>query len=608
MKNVNYPWGTFTSHNFHTYLLLKPGTDYKEVEKKFDQYTEKYVIPEAKQYMQIGSMDDFKKAGNNLEYSMTPLTKLHLYSDYTYELSPPGNIRYVYIFSAVALLILLIACINFTNLTTARSANRAKEVGIRKVLGTQRKNLVTQFITESTLISVLSLVIAVVLAWFVLPLFNDIAGKSMQVNILFSPMILPVLIVLPFAVGLLAGSYPAFYLSAFRPIQVLKGKIQQGSKSAGLRSLLVVFQFATSIFLIIATIIIFRQLNFIQTKNLGFNKEQVLVINDTWVLKKNAEVFKDEVTRMPGVISGTLSGFLPVSQSSRNDNTYSKEAVMDSKNGINMQTWTVDYDYLKTMGIELKSGRNFSKDFGTDSTAAIINETTAKFLGYDDPVGKKLYTFAKANQPVVYTIIGVVKNFNFESLRQDVGPLTFLLGSSTGQDSFKIKTENASSLIKNIEAKWKSLAPEMPFSYRFMDESFERMYSAEKRVGKIAMIFSILAILIACLGLFGLAAFVAEQRTKEIGIRKVLGASVNGIVGLLSKDFVRLVLIAFILSAPLAWWAMNSWLQDFAYRINISWWIFLLAIAIALFIALATISFQAIKAAIANPVKNLRTE
>ena len=608
MKNVEYQWGTFTSHNFHTYLLLKPGADYKALENKFGQFIEKYVVPEAKQYMQINSIEDFKKAGNSIEYSLMPLTKLHLYSDRSYELGTPGNIQYVYIFSAVALFILLIACINFMNLTTARSANRAKEVGIRKVLGTERKKLMTQFLTESSLMAWLSLILGVIAAYFVLPLFNTVANKSMSLDVLFSPLVLPILIALPFIVGLLAGSYPAFYLSSFRPIEVLKGKLKSGSKHGGLRSLLVVFQFTTSIILIIGTIVIYKQLHYIQTKNLGFNKEQVLVVNDAYALKKNIEPFKNEILQMPGVVNGTLSSFLPVSNSSRNDNSYSKEAVMDSKNGINMQTWTIDDSYLNTMGMTLSKGRNFSKEFGTDSMATIINETTEKFLGYADPIGKKLYTFSNPTQPVAYTIIGVVKNFNYESLRQTVGPLTFLYGKSTGFASFKVRSENIPSLIKSIEVKWKSMAPGIPFSYRFMDESFSRMYLSEQRVGKIAMIFSILAILIACLGLFGLATFIAEQRTKEIGIRKVLGASVNGIVQLLSKDFVRLVLIAFVIAAPFAWWAMNKWLQDFAYRVDVSWWIFLLSAGIALFIALATVSFQAIKAALTNPVKNLRTE
>lgn len=609
MKNVNYQWGQLTSHNFNTYLLLKPGTDYKDLQKKFSVYIDKYVLPEAKQYMQISSMEDFKKAGNKLEYSMMPLTRLHLYSDYSYELSAPGSIRYVYIFSAVSLLILLIACINFTNLTTAHSANRAKEVGIRKVLGTERKNLVTQFLTESTVMAVLSLIIAVVLAYLALPLFNDIAAKAMHIDVLFSPLILPILIILPFVVGLLAGSYPAFYLSAFRPIQVLKGKLQQGSKRGGLRSLLVVFQFATSIFLIIGTIVILRQLNFIQTKNLGYNKDQVLVINDAYVLKKSSEAFKNEVIQLPGVVSGTLSSFLPVSQSSRSDNTYSKEAVMDSKNGINMQTWMVDYDYLQTMGMQIINGRNFSKEFATDSNAILINETTARFLGYNDPVGRMLYTFNDDNaKSISFNIIGIIKNFNYESLHQDVGPLCMRLGRSTGLASFKVKPDNISALIKSVEGKWKSMAPGMPFSYRFMEDSFSRMYSAEQRIGKIALIFSVLAILIACLGLFGLATFIAEQRTKEIGIRKVLGANVGSIVTLLSKDFLKLVIIAAIIAFPIAWFAMHSWLQDFAYRTNISWWVFLMAGLLSAIIALATISFQAIKAALSNPVNSLRTE
>jgi len=609
MKNVDYQWGTFTSHNFYTYVILKPGTDPKAFEKKFDQYIEKYVLAEAKQFMQINSMEDFKKAGNKLEYTLMPLRKLHLYSDRSFELSPPGNIQYVYIFSAVALFILLIACINFMNLTTARSANRAKEVGIRKVLGTEKKNLISQFLTESTLLGVLSLILGILGAYLALPLFNDVADKSMSIQVLFSPMILPLLIALPVIVGLLAGSYPAFYLSGFRPIEVLKGKLKLGSKNGGLRSLLVVIQFATSIILIIGTIVIYRQLNYIQTKNLGFNKDQVLIINDAYALNKNIDAFKNEVLQMPGVISGTLSSFLPVSNSSRNDNSYSKEAVMDSKNGINMQTWTVDYDYLKTMGISLAKGRNFSKEFGTDSSAVIINETTAKFLAYDDPIGKKIYSaFDNPATPRAYTIIGVAKNFNYESLHTTVGPLTFLLGHSRGLASFKVKAENITSLLKNVEAKWKQMAPSMPFSYRFLDESFAEMYRAEQRVGKIALTFAVLAIFIACLGLFGLVTFIAEQRTKEIGIRKVLGASVNGIVQLLSKDFVKLVFIAFIISAPFAWWAMNKWLEDFAYRINISWWVFVLAAFIALAIALLTVSFQAIKAAIANPVKSLRTE
>lgn len=608
MKNVNYQWGQFTSHNFNTYLLLKKGADYRSFDKKFLQYTEKYVVPYASQFMNIKSMEEFEKAGNSLKYSMTPITKIHLYSDRSYELSPSGNIQYVYIFSAVALFILLIACINFMNLTTARSSNRAREVGIRKVLGTARKNLVLQFLTESTLMVFLSLIIAIGVSYLVMPVFNEVSGKNMGLGILFSTRVLPLLIILPFLIGLLAGSYPAFFLSGFRPIEVLKGRLKMGHGSVGLRSLLVVFQFATSIILIIGTMVIYRQLNYIQTKNLGFNKDQVLIVNESNVLGNSAETFRNEVLKQPGVISGTLSSFLPVANSSRNDNTYSKEALLDAKNGFNMQSWRVDYDYLRTMGIELIKGRGFSRDFGSDSSAIIINETTAKFLGFEDPIGKTVYSAFDANNTKKFTIIGVVRNFNFESIRHTIGPLAFFLGKSIGLASFKIQPDRLPNLLKSIEATWKTMAPGMPFSYRFLDESFNEMYRDEQRVAKIALTFSILAIVIACLGLFGLATFIAEQRTKEIGIRKVLGASVSGIVQLLSKDFIRLVLIAFIIAAPFAWWAMNNWLEDFAYRINISWWIFLIAAFLALFIALATISFQALKAALTNPVKNLRME
>ena len=609
MKNVDYQWGQHLSFNFHTYILLSPGTDYKAFEKNFDQYIDRYVMPQAKQYMNINSMDEFKKAGNSLRFSLIPLTKIHLYSDRSFEITPPGNIQYVYIFSAVALFILIIACINFMNLTTARSVNRAREVGIRKVLGTERKELVSQFLFESTLLVIFSLLVAIGIAYVVLPLFNNVAGKSMILGSLFSPILLSCLIALPFAVGLLAGFYPAFFLSAFKPIDVLKGKLILGNKKGSIRSFLVVFQFATSIILIIGTIVIYKQLDYIQTKNLGFNKDQVLIIDNAGGLQNNVDAYKNNLLQLPGVSSGTISSYLPVSNSSRSDQSFSKDAVADVKNGFNMQTWVVDHDYFKTLGIQLKSGRNFSSDYGTDSTAVVINETTAQTLGYADPLGKKLYSIGGAYGPgVTYTIIGVVKNFHFESLRKTIGPVSFFLGKSSGLVSFKVTAANIPGILKQAENNWKKMAPGLPFSYRFLDDSFNDMYRTESRVGKIALIFSVLAIFIACLGLFGLATFIAEQRTKEIGIRKVLGASVRGIVQMLSKDFIKLVAIAFIISAPLAWFFMNKWLQDFAYRIDISWWVFLLAAAISLFIAVATISFQAIKAAIANPVKSLRTE
>ena len=608
MKNAGYEWGQLTSHNFHTYLLLKKGADYKQLEKNFDQYIDKYVLPSVRQFIKINSMEEFRKSGNQLLYTLIPLTQIHLHSDRSFELSASGNIQYVYIFGAVAIFILMIACINFMNLTTARSAGRAKEVGIRKVLGTERKFLIFQFLTESTMMAVMSLVLAILLAYLVLPVFNDVANKSMQLGSLFSSRILPLLIVLPIVVGLLAGSYPAFFLSAFRPIEVLKGKLKLGSSSTSLRSVLVVFQFATSIILIVGTLVIYKQLNYIQSKDLGYNKDQVLTIENTYVLGDKAKAFKNSILQMNGVSSGTLSSFLPVSNSSRNDNTYFKEPTMDINGSIDMQTWRVDYDYFKTLGMQIIRGRGFSPDYGSDSTAIVINETTAQFLGYADPIGKKIYNTDDDKKPVNYHVIGVVKNFNFESLKQGIGPLCFFLGDRSGMASFKVKTANVTGLISKIETLWKQMSPTMPFTYSFLDDSFNDMYRSEQRVGKIALIFSTLAILIACMGLSGLATFIAEQRTKEIGIRKVLGASVQGVVRLLSKDFLKLVAIAFVIAAPVSVWAMNRWLSDFAYRITLEWWIVAVAGILAIFIALATVSVQAIKAAVANPVNSLKNE
>lgn len=611
MKNVNYQWGQLTSHNFITYLLLKPGADPKVLESKFDEYISGYIIPYVKQFIKIDNIDEFKKAGNKIQYSLMPLTKIHLYSDYAYEPSPSGNIQYVYIFSLVAIFILIIACINFMNLSTARSANRAKEVGIRKVLGTERKALVRQFLVESMITAFIALVIAVVIAYLVLPLFNDIAAKSLSVKDLFNFRVFPFLILTPFIVGLMAGIYPAFFLSGFKPIVVLKGNVNTGFKKSNLRNFLVVFQFATSIILIIGTIIVYSQLHYIQTAKLGYSKDQVMIIDGAYALNNNITAFKNDVLGIQGVKSGTISSFLPVTKSSRNDNTYSTEAVMSTKSGIDMQTWGIDYDYIATMGMEIIKGRNFSKDFGSDSSAMLITETTAKLIGYNDPVGKVIYAPSNANgdnslHPV--RIIGVVKDFHFESMRQSIGPLCMMLRNSTGLVSFKTSTGDIKNLVHQVEIKWKAMAPGMPFSYRFLDDSFNDMYSSEQRAGTIAIVFAVLAVLIACLGLFGLVTYMAEQRTKEIGIRKVLGASVNNVVVMLSKDFLLLVVFASVIAFPVAWWAMHKWLQDFVYRVNIGWWVFAVAGIIALLIALITVSFQALKAALANPVSSLRAQ
>jgi len=596
------------SFNFNTYLLLKQGTDPKVIQAKFDEILKKHIFPQAESIMHI-TADEFKKSGNYINLNLTPLTDIHLKSDRIGELSANSSMQTVYIFSAIAIFILLIACVNFMNLSTARSANRAKEVGVRKVLGTRRSDLINQFLTESVLLSLISFIIALAISLLLLPFFNQLASKHFTLSPFAHPLLLPLLFLFAVAVGLLAGSYPALYLSAFKPIEVLKGKLGAGFKSSYFRSSLVVFQFFISIFLIIGTIVIFRQLNYIQNKKLGFNKEQVLTIKHTYVLDKNAEVFKDEVLKLPGVKSATVSGYLPV-PSSRSDNPFFPEGEIDNKKAVAMQNWSIDYDYINTLGMEMLHGRNFSKAFATDSNSVIINETAARLFGYQNPVGKKISKLIDINSTSMknYTVIGVVKNFHFASLRENIGALCMVLDKSTDAVSFRLSTNNIAGTVKNVEAIWKKLAPGEAFTYSFLNEDFNAMYASEQRTGKIFIVFALLAIFIACLGLLGLVTYAAEQRTKEIGIRKVLGASVSNIAGMLSKDFLKLVIIAAFITFPVAWWVMNKWLQDFAYRINISWWIFIVAGLVAVLIALITVSFEAIKAAVSNPVKSLRTE
>ncbi len=608
MLSADYQWGQWLSNNHHTYIVLKSGTDPAAFEKNFEQVIENYAGPQAKEMMGI-SMDDFRKAGNSMKFWLLPLTDIHLHSKQQVELAPNGDVQYVYVFSAVALFILLIACINFMNLATARSANRAKEVGVRKVLGSERGQLIGQFITESMLTTGLAMVLALLLVMAMLPFFNDVAAKQLSFRSLLSPWVLPVLVALPLVVGMLAGSYPAFFLSSFQPLSVLKGRFNLDRRSGGLRSVLVVFQFTMSVVLIIGTLVVYRQMNFIQTKNLGFTRKQVVMVKGAYALENGVEPFKNEVLRLPGVVSGTASGYLPT-PSNRSDNAFFPEGQIDQKRAVNMQNWRVDPDYVPTLGMEMAQGRNFSRQFGSDSSGIILNETAAKLFGWKDPIGQRVLRFAdaQAKSTKTYTVVGVVKNFHFESLRRNIGALGLTMERSTGAVSFRLDSRDIPALVRQIESKWKQVAPGLPFSYVFLDDSFDAMYRAEQRIGTLAVSFAVLAILVACLGLFGLAAFMAEQRTKEIGVRKVLGASVPSLVALLSRDFLKLVLVAIVLASPLAWWGMSRWLQEFSYRVDLGWWVFVLAGLLAVGIALLTVSFQSVKAALMNPVKSLRSE
>jgi putative ABC transport system permease protein len=603
--------GDWLSNNNASFVLVRPGVTQAALQNKVNATINNYLAKQLEQVLHT-SANDMNKGGNHFLYPVMPLTDIHLHSNKSYEFEVNGNVSYVYIFSVIAIFILLIACVNFMNLSTARSANRAKEVGIRKVAGSLRSNLITQFLTESVLMSFFSLLLALGIAAFLLPLFNQLAGKQMSVFTLFSSWLLPVLIALIIVVGCIAGSYPAFYLSSFQPVQVLKGSIAKGFKSSWLRSGLVIFQFFISITLIIGTIVIYNQLNYIRSREIGYNRDQVLVIKNMYVLDKQIKIFREEMLKISGVQSAAVARSLPTETGYAQIGWF-KEPTLDAKQVTIIADFFADQNYIPTMGMHMAAGRNFSLDFPTDSSAVIINETAAKLLGFKNPLNETLY------RPTGYSpgggfssksfhIIGVVKDFNFSSMHDKVGPLILELGENYGKVAMRINSKNIPALISQVENKWKSMAPGQPFSYTFLDADFNKIYNAEQRTGKLFITFAVFAIFIACLGLFGLVTYAAEQRIKEIGIRKVLGARFREIVTMISKDFVKLVLIAFVIAFPIAGWMMNKWLQSFAYRINISWWVFALAGLLTIAIALITVSYQAIKAAIANPVESLRTE
>ncbi|OZI06728.1 cell division protein FtsX [Siphonobacter sp. BAB-5385] len=598
---------SWLSHNYSTYLLLKPGVSTQQVESQIRQLFLKHAGPMIQQWLGK-NVAELEAGGSYVRYTLMPVPDIHLHSNRVDEMNPSGNIQYVYIFSAIAIFILFIACINFMNLATARSAHRAKEVGVRKVLGSASAHLIGQFLTESILLSFMACSISLLLVELALPAFNQLADKQLSLNFIRDWYLLPFLLTFALFVGVLAGSYPAFYLSSFEPAKVLKGKLTAGMRSGWLRSSLVVFQFFASVFLIICTLAIHRQLNFIQQKQVGFDREQVLMLDG--VYGPQVQALKNEILRIPGVQSGTVTGYLPT-PSWRGNDSFFPEGEVTPERAVQMQTWYVDPDYMKTMGLQLLAGRNFSNQMATDSSAVILNETAAKLFGYTSPTGRKIAEIEdlRTGRTRELHIIGVVKNFNYESLRENVGALCLLLNANpAGYATFRLKTQQLPETVAKIEQTWQRVLPGQPFRAQFMDEAFDSIYRSEQRVGKVFLSFAITAIVIACLGLFGLAAYSAEQRTKEIGVRKVLGATELQLVALLSSDFIRLIGIAFLIAVPIAWYVMNQWLEGFAYRSSLSIWIFLGAGVASLCIALLTISSQAIRAAAMNPVKSLKSE
>lgn len=594
------------SSNFNTYVLFREGADPKKLEAQLPQLIRKYAAGDI-QRATGGDINAFEKGGSHFKLSLMPLTAIHLHSNLVGEMAANSSAQYVYIFSAIALFILIIACVNFMNLSTARSANRAREVGVRKVLGSARKYLIGQFLTESILITLVGAIIALIVVAAVLPAFNNLAGKTIALNIAMLSRLVPALLLSVLVIGCLAGVYPAVFLSAFNPINVLKGTLASGFKGSKLRSSLVVFQFSISIFLITATLVIHSQLKYIQNRDIGYNRNQVLVIKNSYELGNKAAIFKNEVKQLPGVVNATLSGFLPTSGARASDAIF-KDQSKDPKKSIMPQLWQVDHDYVTTLGMKVVAGRNFSDKMLTDSDAVLLNETAAKLLGYTNPINKTLYRPADNNTIKAITVIGVVKDFNFSSLRENVTPVVMFLTRNNGNLGIKINTADMPALLSKIESKWKAFSPAAKIDYSFMDADFDAIYRTEQRMGTIFIVFTTLAIAIACLGLFGLSAYAAEQRVKEIGIRKVLGASVYNIAQMLSMNFIKLVCIAVLIASPITYYVMQKWLQDFAYRITIPWWLLALAGMSALLIALITVSLQTIKAAVANPVNSLRNE
>ena len=598
IDDTNLSW---TSQNYFTYILLDENSNIIELQNKMQSIIENYVIPAQ---VQRGRDASFIEVLKGIEYRLQPIGDIHLKSDI--EMADGlqhGDLRFVWLFAAIAGFILLLACINFINLSTAKSANRAKEVGLRKTVGAFKSNLVAQFLTESVLLSLLSFMIGVVMAWLLLPMFNSIAQKTIVMPWAAWSFI-PVLFVSALIIGIIAGLYPAFYLSAFRPVNVLKGSLSTGGKSGKLRSGLVVFQFATSVILIIGTLIIYKQMDFILKKELGYDKEQVVILEGANVLGGKSENFKQQLLQLPQVQQVSQSDYLPVDGSRRNQTTFTMAGEGHENEGVLSQTWRIDYDYIKTLGMKIVEGRDFSTEFASDSVnSIIINQKMAFDLGLQDPIGKQV-----DNNNQQWTIVGVVDDFHFKSLKEGISPVALKVGKDFGTIAVKIGSGNTKESLAAIGAIWSRNVPNQSLSYSFLNQRFTQMHEDVQRMGKIFNSFALFAIFVACLGLFALSSFMVEQRKKEISIRMVLGAPFKSIYQLLTLDFMKLILASIAIATPIGWFMMNRWLQDFAYRIDIGWQIFLGAGAIALIIALLTISYQSINAALIQPLKSLRTE
>jgi putative ABC transport system permease protein len=587
------------NHNYPTYVLLRRDAKVHEVEKKLSSVIDLYFLPAV---AETGGSADQIEWLKSMTFKLQPVTEIYLNLEGIGDNLSHGDVRYLWLFGAIGFFILMIACINFINLSTARSANRAREVGLRKVVGSLRNSLIKQFLTESLLFSFFSFVLGVILARVLLPYFSSLLAKPV-----YFPWeewwFLPTLGIGAVVVGIMAGLYPAFYLSSFRPLHVLKGNVSRGSKSSVTRSVLVIFQFTVSIVLIAGTLIIYQQMQFVLNKKVGYDKDQVLVLQGTHTLGENITKLKNELIRLPEIKHATISGYLPVEGTKRNQNPFFNEGRKGLDEPVGGQRWEADHDYIKTMGFKLINGRDFSVEIRSDSQAVVINQAMAKALNLNDPIGKRI-----TNGWGTWPVIGVVEDFHFQSMKQHIGPLCLMIGHSPNTVSVKSNTNDLPSLIQSVSKVWKEFSPYQPIRYTFLDQSYAKMYDDVKRMGRIFTGFAMLAIIVACLGLFALSAFMVEQRNKEVSIRLVLGASLNSIFRLLTMNYIKLVLISLIIAIPVSIYLMQEWLNDFAYKIEIGWEVFALTGLLSLLIAMLTISYQSIGAALVNPVNNLKSE
>tara|TARA_R110001606_G_scaffold51628_2_gene128345 strand:- start:1049 stop:3391 length:2343 start_codon:yes stop_codon:yes gene_type:complete len=598
-------WG---SNNYFTFIKLIPEARVEDFQAPLQGMLERYMLPWAQKYFPGMTAESFAASGNYIRYHTMALTDIHLHSDRNSEMNATSSIQNIYILSFIGLFLIILASVNFMNLSTAHSLKRAKEVGVRKTLGSNKLNLIFQFLTESGLIAFISLIAALLITMITLPFFNGFTGKVITIPFT-QPLFWLILLAATIVLGLFSGCYPAFFMSRFTPVKTLKGGASESVGNGRVRNALVIFQFSISVFLIVSTLVVFQQLNYIQSKDLGFTKDQVLLINEISPLGSKANAFKEEILKMGNVENVTLSDFYPT-PSWRSDSSFFQEGASSQESAIQMQTWGVDTDYLKTLQMNIVAGRDFNKQYATDSTAVIINEATLPILNVtaEEALGMRISEEIELENPTYYTVIGVVKDFHFKSLRENIGALGLHVNKTAENMAVRLSGGDYSNSITEIENKWNEMAPGQPFDYQFMDEAFNTTYEAELKLSQIFFIFTILSIFIACLGLFGLAAFNAEKRTKEIGVRKVLGATVSQISYRLTVDFLKLVGIAILVSLPLGWFAMNKWLEDFSYRIDMGVGVFVLAAVLSIVVAIVTVSYQSIKAAIVNPVKSLRSE